>query len=285
MNANATQALNYLDLGYAVLPLKPGEKRPHPTLVPRGLKEATRDPGKVLAWWREEPAAGIGLLPPEDVLVLDVDRPEAVEELLREHRLGHAPRSRTPRGGAHIFLRLPRWLRNLPASTSRLPGVDLRGMGRAYVVVYPTVLPGGAYRFEVPLKPPALLPLVPTPLAQRLLAQPSRPQAEGPVALPRPVVAQSQPEKRLRALLASYADKVASALPGTRHNTLLRYARAAGGLVPHGLDPEEAFRTLVEAALQAGLPYGEAAATARWGIQRGQREAIPLVDRPLAARR
>jgi predicted CoA-binding protein len=35
-----TFARAYVHMGYAVLPLAPGEKRPHGGLVPNGLKEA-----------------------------------------------------------------------------------------------------------------------------------------------------------------------------------------------------------------------------------------------------
>ncbi|WP_274532283.1 bifunctional DNA primase/polymerase [Thermus oshimai] len=57
-------ALAYARKGYPVLPLSPGEKRPHPRLVPHGLKEASRDPRALEAWWTREPLAGVGILPP-----------------------------------------------------------------------------------------------------------------------------------------------------------------------------------------------------------------------------
>jgi DNA mismatch repair protein MutS2 len=60
--------------------------------------------------------------------------------------------------------------------------------------------------------------------------------------------------KRLQALLEAYAAQVARTPEGQRHNTLIRYAVAAGGLLPHGLDPREAEEALVAAAMKAGLP-------------------------------
>jgi len=42
----------------------------------------------------------------------------------------------------HLFLRLPQGVR-LSASVRALDGVDLRGMGRAYVVAAPTRLRDG----------------------------------------------------------------------------------------------------------------------------------------------
>jgi len=84
--------------------------------------------------------------------------------------------------------------------------------------------------------------------------------------------------KRLRALLEAYADRVARAPEGTRHNTLIAYARAAGGLLPHGLDPLEAEEALVGAAMQAGLPEREAREAARWGLNVGRSAPIDLGD-------
>jgi len=80
--------------------------------------------------------------------------------------------------------------------------------------------------------------------------------------------------KRLRALLETYAQKIATTPEGSRHLTLVRYARAAGGLIPHGLDPQETEATLVAAATKAGLPEREAREAVRWGLEVGQ--SLPL---------
>jgi hypothetical protein len=256
----------YAYMGYAVLPLAPGEKRPHPGLVPHGLKEACREKATLEAWWKACPRCGVGILAPEGVLVLDVDDPGVWETLRGEFSaLEAAPRQRTPKGGAHLFLRLPEGVR-LSATTRALEGVDLRGMGRAYVVASPTRLADGrTYTWEVPLVPPARLPLIPEDLLLRLLPPP-----------PREVVVEAgSSPRRLRALLEAYAEAVARAPEGTRHNTLIRYAVATGGLVPHGLSPEEAEEVLVAAAMRAGLPERESRDAARWGLRVG--EARPLI--------
>jgi hypothetical protein len=257
----------YAGLGYAVFPLAPGEKRPHGRLVPHGLKEASREEATITTWWRSCPGCGVGILAPEEVLVLDFDDPTAWERLKGEYpTLGDAPRQRTPKGGYHVFLRLPQGVR-LSATVRKLAGVDLRGMGRAYVVASPTRLADGrGYTWEVPLVRPEDLPLIPEDLLLRLLPPPPP---------PREVVVGSSSPRRLRALLESYAAAVASAPEGTRHNTLIRYAVAAGGLIPHGLSPEEAEEVLVAAAMQAGLPEREARDAARWGLRVG--EARPLI--------
>ena len=264
-------ALFYVRLGYGVLPLVPGEKRPHPRLAPRGLKDASRDPAQVRRWWSEDPRAGLGILPPAEVLVLDVDDGEQVAPLLERFGLWGAPRQRTPRNGAHIFLRLQAGV-GLTATTKALPGVDLRGLGRAYVVTAPTTLPSGRYSWEVPLVPPDQLPEAPKVLLEALLPPPPPP--------PRPATWGPASPRRLRAILEAFAEAVAVTPEGSRHNVLIRYARAAGGLLPHGLDREEAMEALVSAGLRAGLPEHEARAAAEWGLKAG--EAVPLILEPPA---
>jgi hypothetical protein len=259
----------YAGLGYAVFPLAPGEKRPHGRLVPHGLKEASREEATIAKWWRSCPECGVGILAPEGVLVLDFDDPTAWERLKGEYpTLGDAPRQRTPKGGYHVFLRLPQGVR-LSATVRKLAGVDLRGMGKAYVVASPTRLADGrGYTWEVPLVRPEDLPQIPEDLLLRLLPPPA----------PREVVVGSSSPRRLRALLESYAAAVASAPEGTRHNTLIRYAVAAGGLIPHGLSPEEAEEVLVAAAMRAGLPEREARDAARWGLKVGEGRPLALED-------
>jgi hypothetical protein len=270
-------AVAYARLGYAVFPLAPGEKRPHGRFVPHGLKEASREEATITTWWRSCPGCGVGILAPEGVLVLDFDDPTAWERLKGEYpTLGDAPRQRTPKGGYHVFLRLPQGVR-LSATVRKLAGVDLRGMGRAYVVASPTRLADGrGYTWEVPLVKPEDLPQIPEDLLLRLLSPPPP---------PREVVVGSSSPRRLQALLESYAAllesyaaAVARAPEGTRHNTLIRYAVAAGGLIPHGLSPEEAEEVLVAAAMRAGLPERESRDAARWGLKVGEGRPLAIED-------
>ena len=279
MNSLFEAALAYARLGYRVLPLPPGEKRPHGGLVPHGLKEATDDPAIIRAWWTRVPRAGVGILAPAGGLVLDFDLPEAWEALRREHpELLQAPRQRTPRGGVHVLLKLPEGLQGaLSASVRRLEGVDLRGMGRAYLVVAPTRLADGrGYAWEVPLRRPEELPLVPSGLLQRLLPPPPPPPREAVLGASRPSASPS----RLRGLLDYHASRVAAAVPGSRHNELLRRSLAVAGLIPLGLDREEAEQVLLSAALQSGLPLAEAKGVLAWALPRGEARPLALEDRP-----
>ncbi|WP_234554526.1 bifunctional DNA primase/polymerase [Thermus caliditerrae] len=268
-------ALGYARLGYRVLPLHPGGKRPHGGLAPHGLKDATADPTIVRSWWDREPRAGVGLLAPENVLVLDFDLPEAWQALRREHpELLQAPRQRTPKGGVHLFLRLPEGLQGaLSASTRALPGIDIRGLARAYVAAWPTRLSNGGYYWEVGLKTPGELPPVPSALLQRLLPPPPPPvRLEG---ASRP----SASPERLRKLLDYHASRIASTPEGSRHLELLRRGLAVAGLVPLGLDREEAEAALREAGLAAGLPLREVEDLLRWVLPRGEARPLALEDR------
>jgi bifunctional DNA primase/polymerase-like protein len=107
-------ALGYASRGIPVLPLHYPVTRPHPgpvpagqlersgwstgcscgdpgcgqvakhplgALVPHGLKEATCNRARVLAWWTRHPQANIGLACGHAFDVLDLDGPQAVEAL------------------------------------------------------------------------------------------------------------------------------------------------------------------------------------------------------------
>jgi len=272
-------ALEYVKLGYLVLPLAPREKRPHGRLVPNGLKDASARPEVLRQWWQAQPEAGVGILPPAEVLVLDLDSPDAWEELRGEFpELAAAPRQRTPRGGVHVFLRLPEGvIGGLSTSARKLPGLDLRGMGRAYLVAAPTELPNGRYVWEVPLLPPDALPLIPERLLLRLLPPPPPPPPEYQPAQLRDM-GRDLRSRRLEGLLRWACERVAAAPEGARHVTLLSHARLMGGYVHLGLDPEQAAHALAEAGMRAGLPAREAESTARDGLRYGQAAPLELPE-------
>ena len=171
------EALRLASLGYRVFPLAPLSKRPLPGS--RGVHDATADADTIRAWWAEHPDANIGLACGGGVLALDVD-PGAVEAYgveeiaaLELDWIGR-PRSRTPRGGFHLFMRAPDGVA-LCNSAGRIgAGLDLKTDG-GYIVAPPSrvVDPAkgidGAYEWVEPLDcPPDDLPDCPTWLAERL---------------------------------------------------------------------------------------------------------------------
>lgn len=142
-------AVEYAEAGYAVFPLKPGEKSPATT---NGFYSASTDPDTVRAMWAAAPAgAGIGLVPALSggLLVVDADT-EAGASMMREWfgeptvlTAGHAAGKH--QGGAHWWLWLDEGV-TLPEGTTiasaKSHGLDLigAGSGGAYVVAPPTTL-------------------------------------------------------------------------------------------------------------------------------------------------
>lgn len=148
-------ALLYAELGYAVLPLEPGSKRPHYMLGPSGgVQWASSHPGRIASWWRADPAANIGVacgsasgLAVVDLDVKTVSGPAHFFRFLSQPPFQQdgvialpfpdpAVAARTPSGGWHLWLRVPAgW--SVPDRPGILPGVDVKGDG-GYVVAAPS---------------------------------------------------------------------------------------------------------------------------------------------------
>ncbi len=139
MNRLLTAALRYADLGYRVFPCAPGRKTP---MTANGFKDATTDAERIEAWWKDEPAANVGIAT-EGLVVVDVDTRGNLwlaDDHDRQAGLATAPLSLTANGGKQYVFRQPpgkAW-RN---TTGKLaPKVDTRADG-GYIVA-PPVCPG-----------------------------------------------------------------------------------------------------------------------------------------------
>jgi hypothetical protein len=144
-----------------------------------GFKDATTDPAKLRAWWRQWPDANIGIATGSvsGLAVLDVDPRNGGHLSLEALRDMHGPmphtvEAKTGGGGDHIVFEHPGI--HLKCRIGLLPGIDFKGDG-GYFIVEPSLhvsrhryawelshLPG-----EAPLAPmPAwLLDLVREPVA------------------------------------------------------------------------------------------------------------------------
>lgn len=145
-------ALRYASLGYSVLPLDRGGKRPHRMLGREGgVHWASRDPRRIRAWWQEDKAANIGVATGRDsqllVIDLDVKGEHDGREVLARFLLRNAEELRLPRGfpvqftpsgGQHLWLHWP-WDYPVPERPSILAGVDVKGDG-GYVLAAPSML-------------------------------------------------------------------------------------------------------------------------------------------------
>jgi hypothetical protein len=125
---------------WPVLPILPGEKKPHGKLVPNGVKGASADRDVIGQWIEACPeanwAVACGHPGPQ---VLDIDHKGKVPgSLLSIFR--SSPRVRTARGG-HVYFK------GTADGTKVLAFGELRGAG-SYVLIPPSVHPSGAlYRW------------------------------------------------------------------------------------------------------------------------------------------
>jgi len=243
-------ALFYARLGYPVFPVTFRGKAPEGRLVPQGLKEATLDQEKIALWWGREPLS-IGVVPPAEVLVLDIDEPGVDLELEGRYALLRlAPKSRSGKGGSHLYLRVrEEVLGKLRPRVKVLPGVDLRGLGRSYLVAPPSLHSSGkSYAWERPLVPPTHLPVLEGELLQEILRA-----LEPPPPPPLPerraydLPGNGNPDKRIEGILREVFERV-SALPmGMRHQESLRIGGWGLGKMKEAGAPPEAYLRLWEA--------------------------------------
>jgi Bifunctional DNA primase/polymerase, N-terminal len=237
-------------------------KHPLGTLVPHGVREATTNRARVLAWWTRQPLANIGLATGHRFDVLDVDGPHgaaAIRALAAEHGLASSgPLVRTGGGGWHFYL-APTGLGNV--SPAGLEHVDWRGRG-GYVVAPPSRHHTGyVYEFAAGRDLDAPLTKVPAPLRERLQQR----QAERPAALIVPLPLPDSPgHPYARAALAKELGRVASAPMGERNRRLWEAGRNLYNLVAGGtLDDRQVRQGLLDAAERCGLLAEEPRQTRR----------------------
>jgi Bifunctional DNA primase/polymerase, N-terminal len=227
-------------------------KHPLGSLVPHGVKDATSNRARVLAWWTRHPQANIGLATGHRFDVLDVDGPtgaQAIRTLASAHGLqSFGPLVRTGGGGWHYYL-APTGLGNVrPAG---LAHVDWRGRD-GYVVAPPSRHASGHPYQWAPGRdldtPPGQVPAV---LLERLQPR-HRQQPTSPVPLPAGVDGTSG--GYVRAALAEELARVATAPQGRRNRQLWESERNLFNFVAAGaLDQREVEQGLLAAADRCGL--------------------------------
>jgi len=169
------QALTLASKGYPVFPLKPGTKEP---ATANGFRDATTDHEQIKRWWAENPNFNIGIAAPE-LLVVDLDayKPEATqskEKLFGAFVPPEIPVVSTPSGGFHYYMRVdPKWAAEwgIGNNVSVLPGIDLKGCGKGYVVGPGSVVDGKEYKMAggwTELPPLEQLPKLPEQARQAI---------------------------------------------------------------------------------------------------------------------
>jgi hypothetical protein len=244
-------------------------KHPLGALVPRGLREATCNRARILAWWSQHPQANVGLATGHRFDVLDLDGPQGVAALrsfATEHGItlparGPVVRSGRAEEGWHYYLAPA----GLPRRPRLLDGVDYQALG-GYVVAPPSRhATGNRYAWARDLDHP--LPALPAALHARL-AQRAHPARSTPAPLP---VRQDGPgDPWARSALVRELRRLATARPpapgqaGERNTVLWEAARNLYNLVAAGaLDEREVEHGLLEAAGRCGLLADEPRQTHR----------------------
>jgi hypothetical protein len=237
-------------------------KHPIGALVLHGVKDATTNRARVLAWWTSYPLANIGLATGHRFDVLDVDGPAGaatMRALAAEHGLqSSGPLVRTGGGGWHFYL-APTGLGNV--NPRGLEHVDWRGRG-GYVVAPPSRHASGhLYQWATGRDldtPPGNVPAV---LLERLDRRPPQRPA-GPVELA--AVGDGPGRRYARAALAEELARVAAAPVGARNRQLWESARNLYNLVASGaLHEHEVRQGLLQAAERCGLLADEPRQTRR----------------------
>jgi len=241
-----------------------GQSGKHPlgSLVPHGLKEATTNRARVLAWWTQQPQANIGLATGHRFDVLDIDGPtgaQAIRAFAGQHHLeSSGPLVRTGGGGWHFYL-VPTGLGNV--APRDLEQVDWRGRG-GYVVAPPSRHASGHLYQWLPGRDldvsPGEVPAVLLAGVERRVPQ----RSPGPVEPPAPGAARR--DRYARAALAAELARVATAPVGHRNRQLWESTRNLYNFVATGaLDQWEVDQGLLDAAERCGLLAQEPRQTRR----------------------
>ena len=136
-------ALEYVDSGWSVLPVKPEEKRPYMTnWLQYNKVRATRE--TVTNWFNNLSGAGIGAVTGRisGMVVLDIEHycPIPIAELLKKYPTQMV--AKTGSGGYHLYYQYPRNVAKVSNRVKIFEGADLRADG-GFIVLPPTVHPNG----------------------------------------------------------------------------------------------------------------------------------------------
>ncbi len=157
--------------GFALFPCRMRGKDP---LTKHGVKEASKDPATIRAWWKRWPKANIAIATgaASGIVVLDADEKVGGRETLatleeENGRLPEAPTVLTGGGGLHVYFHDPSGVRNSAGALGL--GLDVRADG-GYVIAPPSIHPNGSkYAWEVSSRiDDVTLPDVPAWLLERM---------------------------------------------------------------------------------------------------------------------
>lgn len=248
-------ALGYVSVGWKVLPIQPGTKRPWRG---RGLDHATNDEDVVRTWWSDEPDLNVAVAcAPSGLVVIDTDR-RSGGDVAALDLAGDLPATRAVRtpGGLHRYYLDPGVPLRGRLDDVGLPGHDVKSRG--YVVAPPSLHPcGDPYVLltddEVAPMPQWLVDIARKPEP----ATRSTPRTQtGPL--------DARQAAYVDTAVRNEVDRVARAQEGKRNNTLASAAWSLGQLVGGGvLDQQRAEAALLHACETNLLARDEPVSTLR----------------------
>ena len=143
MNDVLNLALEYVDWGWSVLPVKPDEKRPFMTNWLQYTKTRASKP-MVESWFNNLSGAGVGVVTGRisGIVVLDIEAycKIPIEEILRRYPTQLVARSGG--GGYHLYFSYPRTATRVSNRVGVFEGADIRADG-GFIVAAPTTHPNG----------------------------------------------------------------------------------------------------------------------------------------------
>ena len=256
-------------------------KHPLGSLVPHGLKEATTNRARVLAWWTQQPQANIGLATGHRFDVLDVDGPTGAQAI-RAFAGQHAPATARGRwsgpvaAAGTITWPRPAWATSVPATSSRWTGGAVAAMSSPHPAATAS---GHPYQWVAGRDLDTPLAEVPAALLERLQHR----QADRPAPVVSVPVGDRPGPRYGQAALAQELARVATAPHGQRNQQLWEAARNLYNLVATGaLDHHQVHHGLLQAAERCGLLADEPRQTHRTlasGRQVGLAHPRPAPDR------
>lgn len=148
MSATSDYAIDYVNYGWSILPVKPEEKRPYMTNWLQYTKtKASKQ--TVENWFRSLSGAGVGVVTGKisNIVVLDVenDCPTPINEILKKYPTQTISRSGS--GGYHLFYQYPTTVSHVSNRVRIFEGADLRADG-GFIVLPPTLHPTSGRRYE-----------------------------------------------------------------------------------------------------------------------------------------
>ena len=256
--------------GVPVFPCVPGGKRP---LTEHGFHDATTDPDRVAAWWRQHPTANIGVPTgaASGVVVVDVDVHgplNGFDAFGRAHEAGLVDGWQllvsTPSGGMHAYYPATPGGGQRSWQAGRA-GIDFRGDG-GYIVAPPSTVAGdgGSVSYRVRQISTGHVSTLDSDRLRDFLD----PQ---PAPAPRPAgQVHGVSAERLAAWVAQREE-------GERNRGLFW---AACRLAENGTPPADTYAALAPAAEHAGLTRREVSATIRSAYRTTHPAPRPTSDRP-----